>query len=104
MILIGTPHAKGAGYLINGVNLTRPFEADVLTCAHCQKILLLHLWKEEGGFCRREMKPLCLACADRALMFGCEPFLKKLEQFTREQVKVTQFHKVAAAMPPLVLP
>lgn len=98
---IGTPHRRGAGYLINGVNLTRPFEADILTCAHCQKILLLSAWKEEGGFCRREMKPLCLRCADRALTFGCEPFLKKLEAHTREQYRTFQFHQVAAATPPL---
>jgi hypothetical protein len=100
-LIIGTPHIRGAGYLINGVNLTRPYEADILTCAHCQKILQLHLWKEEGGFCRREMKPLCLHCADRALTFGCEPFMKILEAFAKEQTRLMQFHKVAAAMPPI---
>jgi hypothetical protein len=78
----------GQGYLINGVNSTRPFEADVLTCAHCQKVLLYHLWREDGGFCRREMKPLCGACGTRALTFGCEPFLRTLENFEKEQKRL----------------
>lgn len=88
-------YRTGMGYLINGVNSTRPFEADILTCAHCQAVLYLRLWREDGGFCRREMKPLCGPCADRALQFGCEPFLKKLEAFTREQVNRAQFKKLA---------
>lgn len=92
----------GAGYFIN--NQLGPArekqEDDVLTCAHCQAILLAHAWREEGGFCRSEMKPLCLRCADRALVYGCEPFMKKLEGFTRSQYRYQQFLKVAGLEPP----
>lgn len=86
-----TSYRHGQGYLINGVNATRPCEADILTCAHCQKILYLHTvpgqvnWREDGGWCHREQKPLCADCGTRALTRGCEPFLKTLEGFEREQ-------------------
>jgi hypothetical protein len=87
MILIGTPHTKGAGYFVNDKDLRTRQEADVQTCAHCQRILLMQKWKEEGGWCAREMKPLCLPCADRALMFGCEPWMKQLEDFMESQMR-----------------
>ena len=93
-------YLKGMGYLVNGVNSTRPYEADMLSCAHCQGLLELVKWREDGVFCRREMKPLCGPCADRALQFGCEPFLKKLEQFTHEQYAHSQFAKIAGLDPP----
>jgi len=98
---IGTPHTRGAGYMINGVNLTRPYEADVQVCAHCQAVVLMQEWVKKGAWCQKEMKPLCLACGKRALTFGCEPFLKQLEAFTRAQIKHAQFLETVAAMPPL---
>jgi hypothetical protein len=103
---IGSAHTRGAGYMINGVNLTRPFEADMVTCAHCQKLMTLGQLRDDGGWCRREMKPLCGKCADRALIFGCEPFLKTLERFTGEQLKLQQFRRVAGldAPPPNFTP
>lgn len=93
---IGTPHTKGAGYFINDKDLRTRQEADVQTCAHCQGILKMQDWKNEGGFCSREHKPLCLPCADRALIYGCEPFLKKLEQYAEQQMR---FAKLAGDQP-----
>lgn len=91
------------GYLINyrsGV-LAREQEADIDTCAHCGVVLYLHpmpgktLWKEDGGFCRAEMKRLCGPCADRALTHGCEPQMKVIERMANESIRYTQFKKLA---------
>lgn len=102
---IGTPHSKGAGYLINGVNLTRPFEADIRTCPHCQRIIDLRKWKEDGAWCHKCQAPICgnehPACVQENKLYGCVPFLKKLEAFTKQQLAQSQFLKAAAAMPPL---
>lgn len=97
---------KGEGYYANRVTgESKLAEAAVMTCAHCQAVLTLHSvpgqtnWKEDGGWCRAEMKPLCGPCADRALVYGCEPFLKKLEQFTDATIKYQQFIKLAGLEP-----
>lgn len=95
MIYIGTPHTKGAGYFVNDQGLRSRQEADVQTCAHCQAVVKMQDWKEEGGWCAREMKPLCLPCADAALIYGCVPFLKKVEQFMEAQMRFIQFSKIA---------
>lgn len=99
---IGTPHTKNAGYYSSRKSGDSSHEQDdVQTCAHCQAVLLIREWKEEGGFCHREMKPLCLQCADRALLFGCEPFLKKLEAMMRKQMR---FDPIATRVPPIPAP
>jgi hypothetical protein len=106
---------KGEGYFGNRVNGESSVnEAAVMTCAHCQKILYLHSvpgqpnWREDGGWCRSEMKPLCGPCADRALTYGCEPALKKVESYGNALVKYQQYLKVAGLEPakpaPLILP
>jgi len=82
--VIGTPHASGAGYYNNDDRPSggKQQQADVRTCTHCQKIVLLQAWKEEGGWCSRCMAPICDFCADRMLVFGCEPFMKQVEQYS----------------------
>jgi hypothetical protein len=98
---IGTPHTRGSGYLINGQNLTRPYEADIQTCAHCQAVI--ELQKKDFGWCQREMKPLCHACGITAHTQGCVPFMKTLEAFAQQQLRYTQISKLAAYRP-LILP
>lgn len=92
---IGTPHARGAGYYCNDKELRTRQEDHVQQCAHCEKVLLMTQWKEDGGWCGREMKPICGLCADRALTFGCEPFLKKLETYATKQMQFVRFAKFA---------
>lgn len=98
---------NGEGYFLNAEESGRHRqEAAVLSCAHCQKVLFLHdvpgqvNWRQDGGWCRREMKPLCGPCADRALTFGCEPFIKQIEQTANLRVRLEQFHKLAGLDPP----
>lgn len=79
MIIIGTPGTRGAGYFVNNKETKQRQEADVQTCPHCQAVILMQEWKKTGYWCTREMKPLCDSCAPRAAIFGCEPFMKKLE-------------------------
>jgi hypothetical protein len=77
-----TPYTRGAGYFLNNqnqsVNNGRQ-EADVRTCTHCETLILMQAWKDDGGFCGKCMAPICGPCADRMLTHGCEPFIKKIE-------------------------
>lgn len=104
MFVIGTPHARGAGYFRNddrtaGGELA---EADVQTCRHCQRIIKLQDWKRSGGWCSRCESPLCddPACMQETALYGCVPFFKKLEQFVERQVKYQQHLRIAGLAPP----
>lgn len=72
----------GAGYLLSDDRASggKLQEADVLTCAHCQKLLLGDSWREDGGFCGRCCAPVCGRCADRMLTDGCTPFAKLIDR------------------------
>jgi len=98
-MLIGTPHTKGAGYFLNNKNETHAKqEADVQTCAHCQAIILMQKWKDDGAWCGRCMKPICSRCGARAVIHGCEPFVKKIEQYAERQMR---FEKIAGPKEPV---
>ncbi len=92
---IGTPHTKGAGYLLNDKNLRSRQEADIQTCSHCQAVLKMQEWKDEGAWCGKCMKPICGPCGTRALIFGCEPFIKKIEEYAEKQMRFARFLKDA---------
>lgn len=93
MIIVGTPHTKGAGYFVNDKEERKKQEADVQTCAHCQSVILMQLWKQDGGWCGQEMKPICGPCATRAMTHGCEPFLKKIEKYAEAQMRFQKLIK-----------
>ena len=105
-MLIRTPHTSKAGYYRNDDTVSggKRTEADVQTCKHCQKILLMQHWKEEGGWCGRCNAPVCSWCSDRMLYYGCEPFLKKIEIYSDMIVKMTEFRKQAGLDQPAPLP
>jgi len=89
MIIVGTPHARNAGYLINDQNLRSRQEADIQTCPHCQKIIKMQEWAKAQvqNFCMKCMRPTCEAreCQD------CVPFLKKLAAYTEHAIKYERF-------------
>ena len=89
MAFIGTPHTRGAGYFLN--NKAEPQknrqEADVQSCSHCQAVILMQQWKDNGAWCGKCMRPLCVKCGARAAIHGCEPFLKKIEQYAEQQMR-----------------
>ena len=61
-INIGTPHTKGAGYFVNGLNLTPNQgreEADIRTCPHCQYVIKMQEWKNDGAWCYKCNAPVC---------------------------------------------
>jgi hypothetical protein len=96
---IGTPHTKGAGYFINDKDTSRPQEADIQTCSHCQRVIKMQEWKGDGGFCGKCMHPICGPCATRAMTYGCEPFMKKIEQYAEKSMRYHQFSKIAGLEP-----
>lgn len=92
-----TPHTKGAGYYKNddtpsGGKIT---EADIRTCTHCQAIIKMQDWKEDGNFCGKCMAPVCHSCGDRMETMGCEPFIKRLEEALEGNYRKAQFRKIA---------
>jgi hypothetical protein len=90
--IIGTPHAHNAGYYRNDDRCAggKLSEADIQTCTHCQAIIKMQEWRENGAWCSRCNAPICLFCAKRALTFGCEPFVKKLEQQLKQIGRLNQ--------------
>lgn len=105
---IGTPFSRGAGYYVGDKDLKTRREADVATCPHCERVIFLQKWKDDGGFCGKCMKPICGPCADRAMTFGCEPFMQKLEKYAENTMRFEQYRRVVGLEPatprPLILP
>jgi len=68
-ILIGTPHGRGAGYLLADDRASggAKIEADIDTCRHCQCTINLQQHREDGAFCSRCMGVVCLNCGNRML-------------------------------------
>lgn len=95
MAYIGTPYIRGAGYFANNVETSRKDEADVRTCKHCERVILMQKWKDDGGFCSRCMAPICGPCADRMLTHGCEPAIQRIERAFDSTVKLAQFRRIA---------
>lgn len=100
---IGTPHSKGAGYYVNGLNLnvSQRQEADIRTCTHCERIIDLTLWKSKGAWCNRCAAPICFNCGTRMKLYGCENFLRRLEAFTATQIKYEKYLVEAGFIAPV---
>lgn len=97
MAFIGTPHTSNAGYYYNDDTPSggRKTEADIRTCTHCQAIIKMQAWKEDGNFCGKCMSPVCGPCGDRMETRGCEPFMQKLEASLENDYRKSQFRKMA---------
>lgn len=102
--IIGTPHTHNAGYFRNDDTPSggKKAEADIQTCTHCQGIIKMQAWKDDGGFCSRCHAPICGPCADRMLTYGCEPYLKQLEKLLEREHRVTSFAKLAGLNLPTI--
>lgn len=97
-----TPHRRGAGYFLNnqGLGAREREEADIQQCSHCERVLVMRTWKDDGGFCGKCMAPICGLCADKMLTSGCEPALKAIEQAFDLGEKLAQFRKLAGLEAP----
>ncbi len=94
----------GAGYLFNDNRSTggKVEEADIIACPHCEKLISYQEWNKErsqgggptGGWCRQCAAPVCGLCLDRMLVFGCEPFLRKIDQAVDDNYRRQQNRKV----------
>ena len=95
-----TPYRHHAGYFCNDIETSRKQEADVQCCKHCERVILLQQWREDGGFCSRCMAPICGPCADRMLTYGCEPAVAKIEAAFNLGEKLRHYRKLAGLDPP----
>lgn len=97
MIYIGTPHVHNSGYYRNDDTCSggKKVEADIQSCSHCQAVIKMQSWKEEGDWCSRCSKPICKACGEDLALNGCRPFLQKLEQSLERDFHRAQFRKLA---------
>ena len=83
------------GYLIITDPARPTYEADTVTCGHCNRIVVTQAgtgatvyllphgagWREvAGAFCRLCMRPVCLACHARGT---CDPWERQVEQIER---------------------
>jgi hypothetical protein len=90
-MIIGTPYTKGAGYFVNDKDLKTRQEGDVKTCTHCQAVIIMQQWKNDGAWCSKCFAPICARCGKIAETKGCEPFLKKIEQYAEQQMRFQKF-------------
>ena len=102
MIYIGTPYRHNSGYYLNDKELgRRRQEDDVQTCNHCQAVIRLRFDREHVAICMGCMRLTCGPCSTRALTYGCEPFVKKIDQQFDALYKLEQHLKVAGLEPAL---
>lgn len=92
-MIIGTPYTKGAGYFLNDKELKTRQEADVRTCTHCQRVIKMQEWKEDGAWCGKCFAPICKACGAEAQIHGCMPFMKKIEAYAEQQMRFERIFK-----------
>lgn len=98
---IGTPNRHNAGHYLSyadGVGHKQQ-EADIKTCPHCQAVIMLK--KESGDYCSKCQAPVCPTCAARMDLYGCEPFLRKLERYIGAQEQYEKFLKEAGVVSPV---
>ena len=95
-----TRQSDGAGYLFNDNRAAHEgvHEADIMCCPHCQATIELQAWKKErsdggGGWCRQCAAPVCGPCTTRMLQFGCEPFMKMVEEALENAYRIQQNRK-----------
>lgn len=100
---IGTPHSHNAGHYINREANGRTREDDVQTCKHCQAVVLMREWKQEGGWCAKCESPLCnnKSCMEKTAKVGCVPFIQELEQSLEAHHKLAQIVKSAGLETPV---
>ena len=96
-----TRQTDGAGYLFNDNRASggKLEEADVLSCNHCQKLLVGRNWRDDGGWCGSCGQPVCGPCADKILLpldqgGGCVPFVKRVEQALDENYRRKQNERI----------
>ena len=97
--IVGTPHTHNAGYLLNNQNFAtaKREEADIRTCTHCQAVIKMQEWKEDGAWCGKCNTPVCSggACGRYFEHHGCRPYLKFLEQLIGDEYQLQQFRRLA---------
>jgi len=97
--LIGTPHRHNAGYVMNNQDFAtaRREEADIQTCKHCQSVIKMQEWREDGAWCSHCNSPVCAhgICAERTEKLGCIPYVKYIETILEGQTSLEQFRKMA---------
>ena len=100
---IGTPHTRNAGYLLNnqGMNVSQRYEADIRTCTHCQAVIEMQKWKDDGAWCSKCNAPVCAhgECAARTEKLGCIPYIKFIETILEGQTSLDQFRKMVGLDP-----
>jgi len=96
-----TRQSDGAGYLFsdNRAASEGVEEADIVCCPHCQCTINLQMWKKErslggGGWCRQCFSPVCGPCTTRMLQFGCEPFMKLVDEAMKRAYRIRRNRKI----------
>jgi hypothetical protein len=63
----------------------------------------MQLWKQDGAFCTKCWSPICgnenPACVQENQLYGCVPFLRRLELYTNAAVKYQTYLRMAGLDP-----
>jgi len=60
-------------------------EADTVSCSHCQRVMTVQHWKQEGPWCYCCAHAICLPCLAINRKTGCVPFMKQVDLALRRQ-------------------
>jgi hypothetical protein len=102
--VIGTPHTRGAGYLLDNQNfsVSRRTEADIQTCPHCQAVINMQQWRDNGSWCSKCNAPTCAdgtECAKKTALVGCVPYFKFLETVVKTEYEKAQLRRLMGLEP-----
>jgi hypothetical protein len=96
--IIGTPHTHNSGYLhTNQEPGRKEKEADIQICSHCEAVIEMQKWRDNGAWCSKCGKPVCAdgtACAATTAKVGCVPYVKKLEQLLESNEQRRQLRRL----------
>lgn len=98
VMIIGTPHTHNAGYLLRNqdLSLAKRQEADIQCCKHCQAVIKMQEWREDGAWCSKCQSPVCARgeCAVKTEKFGCLPYIAYIERLIEDEVTLNQYRKM----------
>lgn len=86
---------KHYGYIKNDDTASggKVTEHDILTCAHCQKLILKSQWETKGGWCWKCGKHVCFGCAEKTKVEGCLPWRKRIDTYLEEKARQRQLSR-----------
>lgn len=92
------PSAIRTGYLLHDDRVSggKKVESEIVTCSHCQKVVMKHFWQVQGGWCSACSKHICYECAQgrEKRREPCKTFLQIVDEHVEKQARERNFKEV----------